>query len=186
MGQPHPTGGPFHLPLSHGPTPSHPSFFASRPSGLWVVGSCCFQFPGVQALKGEARGGRSSSASQAGSGGRVAPAGRSRVFVGGPPTWGTWATANQRLRLWGPLQGPWLAGTADRLDRLTAPSGLPQPWPQATTWKCSTCRTSPSHTPGGILGTESCRLETGEPPLAPPAPQSQDWRPGHQPAGERA
>ena len=62
MGQPHGLGDAFHLPLSHGPPPSHPSFFAGRPNGLWGVGSRSFEIsPGVKAVKGEAQGERSGS-----------------------------------------------------------------------------------------------------------------------------
>lgn len=49
-----------------------------------------------------------------------------------------------------------------RPEAVTAPPGPPQPGPPATIWKCGTCKTSPSHAPGGISGTASCRLETGE------------------------
>lgn len=103
--------------------------------------------PGVKFLKGEAQGGRSGSAS----GARGLSPSRSPVFTG---------TCR------GVAGGKWL----------TAPPGLPQPGPPATIWKCGTCETSPSHPPGGISGTASCRLETGE--LWPQAPQSQGRAPG--------
>lgn len=153
MGQPHRPRGPFHLPLSHGPPPSHPSF------PCWEVkralGSKAPRlpdFPGVKALKGEAQGGRSPW----GSGVLAACRRKEPGLCGWAALWGTWAAANQRSRLWGHVPG-----LASR-KWLTSPPGLLQPRPQATTWKCGTCKTSPSHTPGGILGTASCRLETGE------------------------
>lgn len=157
-GIPSSSWGPFRLLLSHGPLPSHPSFFAERPTG-----SCVLPRPRAAGRPGPHLPGQ-------GPPGRVQPplclVGRQPALRGLPIPWGTWAAANQRAGR-GVGAGVGVPGR----KWLTRPLCRPQPWPPATTWTSGTCRTCPSHTLAGILGTASCRLEPGERmPQAPRQP----------------
>lgn len=170
LGIPSSSWGPFRLLLSHGPPPSHPSFFAERPTGSRVLPrpwDC--QAPGSRASRPHI----SLSRGPRGRPGRLVPAlalpGRRQPALGGLPIpWGTWAAASPPGG--GGGGGPW-PEVAD------GPPCLPQAPPLATTWTCSTCRTCPSHSPAGTLGTASCRLETGE--RRPQMPLPRRARDGH-------
>lgn len=160
MGHPHLLRGPFCSSLSSLCLLILPSLL--KPNGklcpsqalglpeVWAVGSHCFQISLSQGPQGKVQEGCFQLCLGCGLPGQEG----ARSLGACPSPWGTCSQSVCEGRRGG------TGGSLTRGDRC-APC-LSQPWPPATTWTCGMCKTCPSQTPGGILGTVSCRLETGE------------------------